>query len=83
MPLDKTTKSFCEGSKTYFSDFTQEENAVDIKYKLASLYYIYNHYDMAIRYYMDVVRNHPKSKYSENSANLVLHIYDLKKTILL
>jgi TolA-binding protein len=45
---------------------------VKIKYRKARVFYEYNHFDEAVKYFEDVVLNHPNDELAIYSANLLL-----------
>lgn len=77
--FDKVLKGFERASLTYTQAFPQGDNTVPIKYKLASLYYYFNHFDKALALFGEIIAKHPKSQYAEFAANLTLDIYNLRK----
>ncbi|MBT4761218.1 MAG: tetratricopeptide repeat protein [Bdellovibrionaceae bacterium] len=79
IPLDKVTKSFVIAASKFVKEQPKASNVDDIKYKLASLYYAYNHLDEAIEGYKNIVKEHPKSKYASSSGHLILDLYNKKK----
>lgn len=77
--LDKNSKMFEKVAKKYFEIFPKSKNTVEVKFKLASLYYSYNQYDKAVPIYMDIIKNHSDSKLAQNSGHIVLDIYNGKE----
>jgi TolA-binding protein len=49
---------------------------VEIHYKMARIYYTYNHFEEAAPAFTDIVRKHPKHEVAVYSANLTLDIYN-------
>ena len=76
--VDKATSMYGKVAKYYYETYPKADNADDVKFKVASLYYAYNQYDFAIPLYKDIISSQPNSKYAENASNLILHMYDLK-----
>lgn len=81
--LDKVSQVFMKAAENYFKTYPKGENVVGIKYKMATIYYSYNHIDKAIEIYTDIVKNHSdkkeNQKFVEASANLILDIYSSRK----
>lgn len=77
--MDRTIKLFEKVGVKYVDVFPKAEDAVPIKYKIATYYYYYNHYDRALELFTQIMKDNPKSKYAEYSANLILDIYNIKK----
>ncbi len=55
------------------------DKIVEIRYKMARIYYTYNHFDKAAPAFNDIVTNHPDNSVACYSANLVLDIYNGRK----
>ena len=61
------------------------EKRVEVLYKVAQIYYQYNHLDEAIARFSEIAENHPNYEFeggiraAEVSANLVLDSYNLKE----
>ncbi len=79
VPFDKTIRVFEKVSLIYIKDFPSGESNVAIQYKIASLYYYYNQFDKALVLFADIIEKHPKTKFAEYSANLMLDIYNIRK----
>lgn len=55
---------------------TSGEKIVEIRYKMARIYYTYNHFDKAAPAFDDIVANHPGHEVACYAANLALDIYN-------
>ncbi len=77
--LDKNVKNFMLASQQYIESYPKGDNVPAIKYKSGALYYYHNQFDAALKEFNEIIKDHPKSKYAEYSANLTLDIYNLKK----
>ncbi|MCB9026189.1 MAG: tetratricopeptide repeat protein [Bdellovibrionaceae bacterium] len=77
--FDKSIKNFEKLAKLLFVKIPEGENVIQVKYKLGTLYYYYNQFDPALTMFNEVIKEQPKSKFAEYSANLILDIYNLKK----
>jgi len=53
-----------------------EDKNVSIRYKMARVYYAYNHFDKAAPAFDDIVKNHPGNDVACYAANLTLDIYN-------
>ena len=58
---------------------TQGDKIVEIRYKMARIYYTYNHFDQAAPAFDDIVVNHPANQVACYAANLALDIYNGQK----
>lgn len=79
IPFDPKVERFISSAKAYLQKFPNNERAAEIKFRIGRLNYQSNHFNEAESVFKDIVKNHPKTKYSEYSANLLLDIYNLKK----
>lgn len=79
IPFDPRVEKFLRSAQWYVEKFPKSEKIPEIKFRMGRLYYQSNHFDQAEAGFKDIVKNHPKTKYSEYSANLLLDIYNLKK----
>lgn len=52
------------------------EKIVEIRFKMARIFYTYNHFDEAAPAFDDIVANHPESEVACYAANLTLDIYN-------
>lgn len=77
--FDSTIKAFEVVAARYTAAFPQSEEAVAVKFKMATLYYLYNQFDKALPAFQSIVREHPRSEQAQLSANLILDIYNLQK----
>ncbi|RYF11854.1 MAG: tetratricopeptide repeat protein, partial [Deltaproteobacteria bacterium] len=57
----------------------QGDKIVEIRYKMARIYYTYNHFDKAAPAFDDIVKNHAESPVACYAANLALDIYNGQK----
>lgn len=79
IPMDPRADSFIKATEWYLSKFPQGEKAPELRFRTARLYYQHNQFDKANELFKQVVQKHPKTKYSEYSANLILDIFNLRK----
>lgn len=77
--FDSSSESFVKASEWYIQKFPKGERAAELSFRTARLYYQHNQFDKANELFKKVVQEHPKTKYSEFSANLILDIFNLKK----
>ena len=73
------TKHFVDVSAYYSKKFPNGTKAAEIKFRAGRLYYQHNQFEQAIGIFKEIVRDYPKTKYAEYSANLMLDSYNLKK----
>ena len=79
VPLDAKVDRFVQTGIWYTNKFPQGEKTPEIRFRIGRLYYQHNQFDQAIPYFKEIIQKHPKSKYAEYSANLLLDIFNLKK----
>jgi tetratricopeptide (TPR) repeat protein len=72
MEIPAAEQKMIQAFDTYIKYVPQSEELVNIKYRKARIYYEYNHFSDAVRYFGDVVQNHPDSELAVYSANLLL-----------
>ncbi|MNJ92506.1 tol-pal system protein YbgF [compost metagenome] len=77
--LEPRADRFVKAGIWYSEKFPTSEKTPEIKFRVGRLYYQSNQFDEAAKYFRDIVKTHPKTKYAEYSANLLLDIYNLKK----
>lgn len=78
-PLTAEIKRYIEVANWYLQNTPRTERTVAVKFKIGRLYYLTNNFDMAESVFKEIVKEFPKTSYSEYSANLLLDIYSLKK----
>jgi len=79
LPLDPRVKQFIENGEWYLKSFQKADKNVELRFKIARLYYLSNHFVEAEKIFKEVIQNHPKSKQAEYAANLLLDMYNLRK----
>ena len=77
--LDSKTSQFISSADWYLKKFPAASRAPEIRFRMGRLNYLTNNFDAAEKRFKEVVELHPKTKFSEYSANLLLDIYTLKK----
>lgn len=77
--LDPRVERFIKAAQWHLEKFPNSDKNPEVKFRIGRLYYLHNQFDEANKYFSDVVKNHPKSKFSIYSANLMLDIFNLKK----
>ena len=76
--FEKAVISYIKSAQSS-SQSSKEQYDVALQYRLGSLYYYYNQFELALKHLNEIVRNFPSTKYAGYSANLILDIYNLKK----
>ena len=79
VPLAPKTEGFVRAAKYYIEKYPTAPKVAELKFRVGRLYYQHNQFDAAIPVFKAVVKDHPKTKYAEYSANLLLDSYNLKK----
>lgn len=77
--LDAPTQKFISTANWYLQKYPNSERAAEIKFRIGRLYYLTNNFDPAEKQFREIVQKHPRTIYSEYSANLLLDIYNLKQ----
>ena len=79
VPFRGVILKFKDSALGFLDRYPKSPNAFKIRYSLAMIYYYLNHFDSAIDFFTTVISLKPKSIQAEQSANLILDIYNLKK----
>lgn len=79
LPMDPKVERFIKYASLYLQKFPNSDKDAEIRFRIGRLYYQTNNFAPAEKFFKEIVQRHPKTKYSEYSANLLLDIYDLKK----
>lgn len=76
-PIPKIKKRLINACKRYIKYVGAEgDRIVEIRYKMARIYYTYNHLNLAAPAFHDIVKNHPGNEVACYAANLALDIYN-------
>ncbi|MEQ1723473.1 MAG: tetratricopeptide repeat protein, partial [Pseudobdellovibrio sp.] len=73
--LDERVEKFIKTSNWYLQKYPKSDKAAEIKFRTGRLYYLTNNFDPAEKKFKEIVQQHPNTKFSEYSANLLLDIY--------
>lgn len=79
IPFTRPVHNFQKVAQAYVQRFPKKPNVPAILYKKASLHYEFNHHKEALAQFWNLIRKYPTSKYTEDSANLILDIYNLTR----
>lgn len=79
VPFSSEIKRFVVAANTYLKRFPDGEKSLPLKFRLARLHYMHNHYEEALKGFRGIVKQSPKSKMGEYSANVILDIYSRRK----
>ena len=77
--LSRYVKSFMKIATRYVSKFPREKNIPSILYRMAALYYKFNQFSMAAKYFKKLSDEHPTSKLVSNVGGILLDIYNKNK----
>lgn len=77
--LESSVSNFIAAAQNYIKTVPQTPKAAELKFRVGRLYYQHNQFDSAIPVFREIVTQHPKTKYAEFSANLLLDVYNLRK----
>lgn len=79
IPMDPRVEKFIKAATWYTQKYPNSEKDAEIRFRVGRLYYQTNNFGPAEKYFKEIVKKHPKTKFSEYSANLLLDMYNLKK----
>jgi tetratricopeptide (TPR) repeat protein len=77
--LDPKVERYIKAANLYLVKFPNTDRDAEIRFKTGRLYYQTNHFNEAEVIFKDIIQKHPKTKYAEYSANLLLDMYNLRK----
>ena len=77
--MDPKVERFIKYASWYTQKYPNSDKDAEIRFRIGRLYYQTNNFAPAEKYFKEIVQKHPKTKYSEYSANLLLDMYNLKK----
>ncbi len=72
-------KRFIEVGNFYITEYPQGSRVVDVRFRVATIYYRRHHLDVAQAQLKEIAIKHPKHRSSQTAAHLVLDIYNAKK----
>lgn len=72
-------KRFLEVADYYIKEYPTAERIVDVKFRIASIYYRFHHFDTAQNLLKEIALKYPKHRSATTAANIVLDIYNMKK----
>lgn len=78
-PLSTDEERFIKAANEYLADIKNREQRVDIKYRVASIYYSHNYFDDSERVFKEIIREFPGSEYATYASDLIIDSYKLKK----
>lgn len=77
-PLSQNEESFIKAARAYLGDIKNREQRVDIKYRIASIYYTHNYFDKSEPVFKEIIKEFPGSDYATYSSDLIIDSYKLK-----
>lgn len=77
--MPSTVRDFVLAGRDHVKRFPKDKSSLEVKFRIARIYYLYNHFEPAEQMFKEVVKEGPRSKYAEYSANLLLDIYNIKE----
>ncbi len=72
-------RRFIDVANFYITEYPQGDRVVDVRFRVAAIYYRRHHYDKAQALLKELALKHPKHRTSQTAAHLVLDIYNVKK----
>lgn len=77
--MPESVRNFVLAGQDHVRRFPRDESSVEVKFRVARMFYLYNLFDNAETLFKEIVNQAPKSKYAEYSANLLLDIYNIRE----
>jgi TolA-binding protein len=84
--IDTTPKDIPEGEEKfievgefYLKEYPQGAKAVDVKFRVAGIYYTYHHFDRALETYKGIALSHPSHRSATTAAHIALDIHNIRK----
>lgn len=77
--MPSAVRDFVLAGRDHVKRFPRDKSSIEVKFRIARIYYLYNHFDQSEALFKEVVNDAPKSKYAEYSANLLLDIYNIRE----
>lgn len=72
-------KRFIEVAEYYIKEYPQGERVVDVRFRIAGVYYRRRHFDDAQNVFKEIALKHPKHRSATTAAHIVLDIDNIKK----
>lgn len=79
LPLTSDEMNFIKAGEAYLSDIKNREQRVEIKYRIASIYYSHNYFKESEKVFKEIIKEYPGTKYSQYASDLIIDSYKLKK----
>ena len=70
---------FIEVSQYYMNEYPKGDRIVDVRYRIAAIYYRYRHFDKALPLFERIVAEHPKHRTAITAASIVLDVLNMQK----
>lgn len=77
--IPSAEKRFIEVAEYYLTEYPKGDRVVDVRFRIASIYYKHRHYDLAQAGFREIALKYPTHRSAATSAHLVLDIYNVKK----
>jgi len=77
--IPKSKRRFIQAAEIYLDHCPKDQDLCSVKFDIAKTYYDYNHYDVAVRRFDEVVRDCTGDELAEYAANLVLDTFNIKQ----
>ena len=78
-PLSPSEKDFVKAANAYLAVPTNKEKRLEIKYRLASMYYSHNYFDKSEVLFKEIIKENPNSDFAKYASDLIIDSYKLKK----
>lgn len=77
--IAEADRRFIEVGEYYLQEYPKGQRVVDVKFRIAAIYYRYHHFDKAQADFRAIALTHPGHRSATTAAHIVLDIYNIKK----
>lgn len=79
--IPSNERRFIEVAEFYLKEYPAGQRVVDVKFRIAAIYYRYHHFDRAQEDFKAIAFKHPSHRTATTAAHIVLDIYNMKKDL--
>lgn len=79
LPIPPEKQGFLDAAERYLAHVLDGDMRVEVAYKAARIYYLYNHFDKAVEGFARIALEHPEHELAIYSAHLVLDAFNLQE----
>lgn len=77
--IPQSEQKFISVAENYISEMPKSPRAIDVRYRIAAIYYRHHHFDKARDLFDNIIKANPSFKGSATAAYLVVDLYGLRK----